>query len=279
MRHNSLPGGRAQGERLAAKRKRRRRRVRIVCCMLGIILCIGVLYGLQKPGVRISHIEVVGADPSLIAMAQEVMQGSYGWIVPRDSIFFFPESSIRARIINQREDIAAISISRKGFTGLTMKADTRVPVAPWCGLAPTEGVEEYCYLFDPNGFIYTTSATSTQTLNNFKLYAPLEGDSQEPLRATIAGADRLPGVFHFARELTSLGSPVGAVIVRGNEVHAVLASGTRIVYVLGHEQEAFTALVSAKNNLNLTDGSLDYVDLRFGAKMYIKKRGNDTVAE
>ena len=51
-----------------------------------------------------------------------------------------------------------------------------------------------------------------------------------------------------------------------------LVLGTRVTYVLGDEQNAFTALTSARDDLNLADGSLEYVDLRFDGKVYLKKK-------
>ena len=40
----------------------------------------------------------------------------------------------------------------------------------------------------------------------------------------------------------------------------------------GQEEEAYTALTSARANINLVSGALDYVDLRFPGKVYTKKR-------
>ncbi len=91
------------------------------------------------------------------------------------------------------------------------------------------------------------------------------------MRATIAGADALPTAFDFARKFVTLGSPTVSVVLRGDEVDDYLASGTRITYVLGSEQDAYTALTSARANLNLTDGSIEYIDLRFPGKVYVKK--------
>ena len=79
-------------------------------------------------------------------------------------------------------------------------------------------------------------------------------------------------MFNFARQLDTLGSPVTKVVLRDDEVDDYLASGTRITYVLGHENIAFTALVSARGNMNLADGSLEYIDLRFDGKVYLKKK-------
>jgi len=267
--HSSLPG---QGARLAMRRKSRHRRIAIALGILFLLFLGAVVYGLCQSAVRISNIQIFGADESFSAYATNAMQGRYFGIIPRDSIFFFPEAHIRADIIAAHPEIAAVSIFRNGLTSLSIKADKSIPVARWCGLAPTAGVEEYCYLFDAKGFLFAASATTTQTINPFIVYAPLVGETQEPLRATIAYSNELPSVFDFARQLSTLGSPVTHIVFRGDEIDDYLASGTRITYVIGDEQNAFTALVSARTNLNLSDGSLEYVDVRFDGKVYMKKK-------
>lgn len=280
--------------RLAERRRLRRRRILIALGVLLALLCAGIIYELNQSAVRISHVTVYGADQSLADIAAASMQGKYFGLVPRDSTFFFPDASIRAGIMAAHPDIAAVSIFHNGLTGLSIKVDERVPVAPWCGLAPTPNVEEYCYVFDAGGFIFAPHASTTVTINNFALYAPLApletpakagpgttsalsltglaGNAQEPLRATVADSEKLPDAFDFARRLGTFGSPVVRVVIRGDEVDDMLGSGTRITYVLGNEENAFTALVSARDSFNLADGSIDYVDLRFGSKVYLKQK-------
>lgn len=257
---------------LAERRRTRRRRGLVAFLILLLLLLASAVWGLGQNAVRISHIEVIGADASLSAYATDAMKGSYFGIIPRDSIFFFPEERIRADILASHNNIAAVSILRNGFTGISIKVDYRVPIARWCGLAPTPDADEYCYIFDANGYIFEAAASTTQTVNSFAVYAPLLGETEEPLRTTIANSEALPHVFDLARQLGALGSPAARVVIRADEVDDILASGTRITYVLGHEQEAYTALVSAQPDMNLSDGSIDYVDLRFGGKVYLKKK-------
>lgn len=228
--------------------------------------------------VRISDIQVFGTDKPLADHARLAMQGAYFGLIPRNSTFFLPEQSIRRTILDTHPEIAAVSIFRSGLAAISIKAEPRVAVAQWCGLSPTRGVEEYCYVFDGNGYVFAPAASSTETLNIASLYAPLEGDGLEPLRGTIAATEHLPSVFDFARQIGTLGTRVEAIVIRSDEVDDFLSSGTRLTYVLGHEQEAFTALVSAKESLNLTDGSIEYIDLRFDGKMYVKRK-NDSVPE
>lgn len=257
---------------LGTRRRHRRRRGIVIFSILVILLAAGAVYGLRQSAVRISHITVYGENAALVEYARRAMEGYYFGIVPRDSTFFFPAGSIRAAILADHPEIAAISFFRNGFTGLSLKPEDRVSIARWCGLAPIPDIDEYCYVFDANGYIFATAASTTQTANTFVLYAPLAGDASEPLRANIAHAEKIPSVFDFARQLDTLGSPVKKVVIRGDEVDDYLTSGTRITYVLGNENIAFTALVSAQDNLNLKDGSIQYIDLRFDGKVYLKRK-------
>jgi cell division septal protein FtsQ len=243
----------------------------IAFAVLFVVTCAALIYGLWQRPVRISHVVVYGADQSLAELATLEMQGSY-FGIPRDSIFFLPEASIRARIMSAHPEIAAVSIFRSGLTTLSIRVDHRVAIARWCGLAPTKGVEEYCYVFDANGYVFAAAASTTPTVNTFALYTHPVGDTLEPLRATLTNVEQLPMAFEFARKLATFGSPVVRVIMRDGEVDDDLASGTRVTYELGNEEQAYTALASARANFNLADGTVDYVDLRFPGKVYLKKK-------
>lgn len=269
----------SRGERgtgkLAMRRRRSRRRIFAALGVLFILLCVGIIYELNQDATRISHIQIFGADQSFADSARAAMRGSYFGIIPRDSTFFFPASRIRTDISAARPDIAAISIFRNGLTGLSIKVDERVPIARWCGSPPSTLATStlssgICYLFDASGFVYATTSPS-EPINPFTVYESASS-TETPIGLTLPNAEKLPAALDFARQLDTFGSPVSSVVFRGDEVDDYLKSGTRITYVLGNEQSAFTALVSARGNMNLADGSLEYVDLRFGGKVYLKKK-------
>lgn len=281
-------------ERLAARRRRAKRRFTVALALLVLILIGGVLWGLWQPGVRISKVEVVAGDPAFGTLAKQELSGKYLGILPRNSTFFPPEGAIRADILSAHPEVAAVSIYHAGLETLAIRADERTAVGQWCGLAETPAAAPYCYVFDANGYVYAAlpenNASTTaslpgylEPLNTFTLYAPLSGSAEEPLRATLADADLLPGAFDFARQLASLGSPITSLYLHpitdasstapdSVEADDTLASGTRILYVLGQEEEVYTALMSAKGQMNLSNGSLDYVDLRFSGKIYLKSK-------
>ncbi|MDB5244353.1 MAG: seg [Parcubacteria group bacterium] len=265
--------GERGSDRLRNRRRLRRRRILILVGVLFVILIGDGIYELHQPFARITQVHIFGADESLAATALSAMRGTYLGIIPRDSTLFYPEDKIREAILKGNPDIAAVSLFRNGLNGLSIRVDMRVPIARWCGRSPTQGVEEYCYIFDSSGLIYAVYASSTPTLNTFKLYAPLVGEVEEPLQATIAEAHTLPATFDFARQVGTLGSVVARIRLHDGEVDDILTNGTRISYVLGEEKAAYTALVSAQANSNLVDGSVEYIDLRFGSKVYVKRKG------
>ena len=123
-------------ERLRERRKRGRRTTLVVFCVLLLILLVLADWGLWQPQVRIAQITVVGADPALASYATSAMQGSYYGLIPRDSTFFLPERAIRAAILAEHPDLAALSLRRDGFTELTINTNERVPIGRWCGLGP-----------------------------------------------------------------------------------------------------------------------------------------------
>ena len=258
-----------------------------------VVLAVGalVMWGLWQNALRIGSVEIVQGDQSLATYATAAMRGAYAGIIPRDSTLFVPESAIRARILAEHPEIAAVSIYHTGIGAIAIRADGRTAVGRWCGSAPAPdpATAGPCYLFDPGGFVYqvlpqialaTSTATSSApagsagTLNDFVLYAALAAGAQEPLRATIASADALPAAFDFARRLASFGSAATSVYVHDGEVDDALASGSRVLYILGHESDAFTALTSARADFNLADGSVEYVDARFPGKLYVKQKAS-----
>ncbi len=264
--------------RLSARRRKKRRRARVVLIVFIFLLLCACVWGLRQNAVRISRVEIFGADQSLATTALSEMRGNYFDIVPRDSTFFFPETRIRDNILAEHPDISAVSIFRNGMTGLSISVEYRVPIARWCGSTfATSSPVGNCYLFDANGFIFsTTSADSTSspqaiaTINSFVVYGSLSGENN-PVGKTLPNAKELPAAFNFARQLSAFGSSVFSIVFRSDEVDDYLASGTRITYVLGDEQNAFTALSSARDDFNLADGSVQYIDLRFDGKIYLKK--------
>jgi hypothetical protein len=282
-RSSELRGVSALGER----RRRRRRLVRTLVVLL-FVLGLGAWgWVTWQPAVRISEVAINAGDPVLAAYASAALTGTYAGLIPRDSIFFFPARSIRSSILTEHPEIAAVSISREGLTKIAIATLPRVAIGKWCGLSPSvispdvPFDSEYCYVFDGGGYMFaplvhedisTGSTTVASTINTFSLYAPLQGETEEPLRATLAGSDALPAVFDFARQFSTRVVPVRSVVIAGDEAHFSLANGARLLYIIGEEHTAFSAVIASQEATDLADPSISYIDVRFEGKVYLKRK-------
>lgn len=262
--------------RYLARRRLRRRRIFFAAIVFLCSLLGSILFILQQNFVRISQVTISGADQSLADIATSLMRGDYLGIIPRDSIFFFPAARIRSDIIATQPTIAAVSISREGLTSLSIRVDYRAPVARWCGSGrgtTTEAIAGLpssgnCYFFDASGVLYA-SATDQKTIHPFVVFTSLPGPIL--IGSTLPHAEQLPVTFDVARKVSTYGTSVVSINIGQDEVTLTLASGTRIMYLLGIEETAVTALISARRYMNLADGSIEYIDLRFPGTVYVKK--------
>lgn len=262
----------------------RRRRILVATLSTFLILTGLVIWGLHQPAVRISNIEVFGTELPIDELAKNTMSGSYLGIIPRDSVFFFPKKELRTRIRGTYSDIAALSIFRTGLQTISLRVAKRVPIARWCpenalSAVGTSTIDtfvlEECYLFDDSGVLFATSS-DVAIVNPFIFHSPLE--QGDVLGQVVPHASELPTAFDFARQISSPGSQVTSLTLTEQEVTLNLSNGTKVIYTLGTEEAAFTTLTSAKDSIKLSDGSIDYVDLRFGSKVYLKRK-SDSVAE
>jgi hypothetical protein len=285
-KRRTAPEGPAPRRKKSLRTKReelRGRRNTTLLALSALALC-AVVYGLWQPGVRIASVTAADTpDPEAVqAIATKVLAGSH-LFVPRDSFFFYPERELRAAVLDAYPSISALTLRRTGFTSLSISASSRRSAFLWCGTPKeagereAEGVSFDCYETDAEGFVFARQAPSEgeEASSLLRVYATLDTASSTgsyPLRARVEGAQMLPDILRFARAISSLGIPLRAVAIRTDEADLYTAGGTRITYVVGQEKEAGRIAESTFASLNFMDGSIEYVDLRFGGKAYIKRR-------
>ena len=274
-RQPAVPKGKDR-EPLKNRRKRQRRRT-LTILVIVVLLCIGgVVGGLWWNGVRIQHIHAAGPDSDAMqTIAGSVLTGTYHFIIPRDSIFFFPQQEIRTAILQQYPDISAVSISRASFNTIDVSSIPREAALTWCGATyssqmDASSTQSSCYSADAQGVIFASIGTIASTSETLRLFGDLSG-TDLPLGQTIAQASYLPNALQFVKAIKSLGVPIVSLVLRGDEADLYAQSGTRITYVLGQEEVSAQTAESAFPSLNMNDGSLEYVDLRFAGKAYFKK--------
>jgi hypothetical protein len=269
------------------KDRRREEQVRTLSFIaLGVVAATGAtLYVLWLPALRITEARAAGYGNTegIEAIAKAELDGTYGGIVPKNSFFFYPERAIRASVLEAYPAISAVSVSRTDMNAIALKATPRVSAFRWCGTPDTLSARlGNCYEADVEGLVFEKAmalspelASSSVQDESLHVYANLETSSTSdtyPLKARVQGASMLPDVLRFVKAIRGFGVPVASVAIRGDEADLFVEPSTRITYVIGHEREAAKTAEAALKGLNVVDGSLEYIDLRFDGKVYLKRR-------
>ena len=271
----SPESGKGSRQSLKERRKKAKRLffVTLAVSLALLVACIFVL--LWQPFMRISTVSVSGAHAEEIRNElTPYLEGTYFFILPKNSIVFYEEQSMRERVLSLYPDVAATSITRSSLTSIAVEAIPRLESFLWCGESITLPLHA-CYSVDALGLVFKERA-DMQGTTTLKVYVPLvEGQYTEPVRGVISQSGNLPRVIDVARAFQELGPEIASLEVRDDEVDMYTPSGTRITYVVGDEEDALLLAASSFPTLNFTSGTLLYVDLRFKGKAYVRKLGEE----
>lgn len=267
-----------RAERGPSLKRRREAKRKFVSYLIGLAIVVAIaalLYVLWMPTFRVQAIAVEGTDPKgMEQVAKEALRGTHFMIVPRDSIFFINKTDIREHLTEAYPAVQAITVSATGLDSLKVETHTRASAFIWCGTAVEVPALE-CYQADAEGLVFAPASTSdrggTGSSTELRIYGSLEGAGATPLKAHVTYASALPGALQFLKTMRGLGADIASVTLRGDEIDFHTRKGTRITYVIGKESQAAALAASAFPTLDLNDGSINYVDLRFEGKVYVKR--------
>jgi hypothetical protein len=249
----------------------------MVICVLGALL-----YALWMPALRVQEVRAsTERDASAAEVAQGSLGGTYAYILPRNSIFFVPKERMRAAVLDAYPEIAAVSITRSAFSAVTIATTPRAKAFIWCGTTIEMQYPSGCFDADAEGLIFKQSTigaegATTTPQGELRIFSALDAEVAEgetPIRRHVMSATSIPDALRFIKAVRGLGAPVSALALRGDEADLWLNGPTRITYVLGREEEAAELAASVLPKLPLANGSIQYVDLRFTGKVYVKRYG------
>jgi hypothetical protein len=274
---------RAPQKPLKARRKAARKRMTAILWSILALVIASVFYVIWLPDVRVHAITVTGPDADAAqATAWHSVDGTYGFVLPKNSIFFVPTEDIRQQILAANPDIVAVSVHTSGLTTITIETLPRSTAFLWCGTSiDTPTAYGNCYAADAEGLVFAPVSSATThdvhgSSTDLRVFSTLDTElapEASPIRSHVVAASRIPDALRFVKAVRGLGVPVSSLAIHEDEADLWLNGPTRVTYVLGHEEQAAQLAAAAFPTLNLTNGSIQYVDLRFEGKVYLKRYG------
>jgi cell division septal protein FtsQ len=273
----------------ARKRERIRVILRFSALSFGVLAFFGLLtYGCHLKHLRIQNIYVQTdgslSDTALASTIQAELKGKILGILPKDSVFISQNKDLENILRDAYPRIAESEVKRAGFSTLNAKIEERTPFALWCGdVVPsvaseqttedTQTTEELwgtCYLMDETGFIYANSPIFSGNMFP-RYYGSLK--EAEPIAQQYMPALQFKEwqSFYTSLEHNDI-APQALLFVDERDIELYLSNGMRVLISRDEKPDVTLErlLTLLKSNTVDKERALEYIDLRFGTKVYVK---------
>lgn len=248
-----------------------------VLLMLAIVLLSTLVWYLTRlPFFTITTVSVSGGETisheTVRARALEVLAGSYLLLVPHRFAYLYPENGIRAAI----ESIPrahTVEVTRVSRNEINISFAEYIPYALWCA---SDSEDTPCYFLDATGYAF---APAPQLTGGAFIRHIIEGRS-ELIHEQVFTGEGMARMEQFALRLESgLSLRVKEVVHTedGDERYVLHGGGEiRISSDADMERmyESLATVLSSDEFSDLAPGNFQYIDLRFGSKIFV----NDTMA-
>jgi hypothetical protein len=271
--------------------------------VLGILFLAGGLVWLsswvtKRPAFILSTISIEGNSAvdagDIRSVVEGDMAGSYLYLFPRSNRFLFPRWKIPSDVMAVSKRIQSASLSVSGNT-LTVSIVERQPSYVWCEGAPEDpdasstssaspaGDTSDCYFVDAHGLIFSSAPVFTG--NPFFEFYGTPAPAATSTGGTLLSTSTPVGTYymdeasfmnldHFLTSLDTAGIKAHALLVNGDgTADLYLDQGDRLlINLLPDFSDELTTILTLKRETTLfsTSTALDYIDIRFGNKIYYK---------
>lgn len=271
-----------RSSRRVSKLAQRRRKELYIKSGLWFLAVVAVfiffVYVAHRPELQISDISVDGNEvvtkEEIQGVTREVLSGKYLWLFPRTNVFVYPERKLIATLHTSFQRINDIEVSIPQLGALSIVVTERSPFALWCAGSDTEteGIAP-CYFLNDEGFIFAQAPEYTGNVF-FQFYGG--GVDANPVgRWYLVDNDEFHRVNTFINAIRKLApTPISFTVLNADDAEILMEDGSRLVF--GRMQNFSELIENLKSILatdeldSVDDSVLDYIDLRFGNKVYFK---------
>ncbi len=264
----------------AENRRRRRRRLKLYSFFLLVLLIVAFIVGLLRAEqLLITKVDIDGLktidQQEVLVNLNQTLAGKYFFLFPRKNILLVSKRAIAQNLFDVWPEISSMSIKRSGWQTLAITITERQPSIIWCQN------KDNCFWADERGFVFKLADDDQSS--EFKIIGleptinrrPMSLLEFEKMMATIKAIEKVLTNYHKISWSASL-----LEFKSEGDRHVFLrpatGQGWKIIF---NRQDKPTDLAT---NLSIaintpefkedlaTGRPLDYIDLRFGNKVYYR---------
>ncbi len=256
----------------------RRRIVILTAASIGVILAVaGIVYVLRLPPLQIKELEFYGLRPLEEHLLQERvlagLAGAYAYFVPHSFYYAVDSEALARRLREEFPRLENVQIAKEFPDKLILTATERSFWGIFCA-SPQSSSTPQCVYIDPSGFAYDDAPEMEGSL-----ILDIYSDGGEAVIGKPAVDTATMELFQFLAEKTaeSAGAAITGYELRTrvpSEIRVKVADGFTVIFDRNADfTNSFRVLKRVLDDeIKEKRGQLDYIDLRFGNKVFYKLR-------
>lgn len=248
-----------------------------------VLLIAAASYAAHRPGFCLSKVELSGGvlvtEEEVSDKSLSFLSGSYLYLFPKNNVLWLPRKKLESYLKDQFKRIDTLDMQLKDFHTLQISIKERSPYAIWCDKPPaivgdlTYQDSEKCYFLDQNSTVFAEAPLFSGDAY-FKYYGLVSGD---PLgKEYISSSTEFAAISGFIDSIKALNlHPLYLVADSDSQFSIILQKGLKIYFDTKNPlEETYQNLSALLKTKPLTDSldSVDYIDLRFGNKLFYKMK-------
>jgi hypothetical protein len=242
---------------------------------MGLVIRVPSIEALQIKSIIVKGNKVLTKE-EVGKFAETALSGKYFHAFPKTNIFLYPKKTVEKGLFRAFPRIASVSADLDTERIFTISLTEREPFALWCGKEMAEvSSEDGCYYLDDKGFVFANAPHFSGNAY-FEFYGKgILPDTDPP------GHDFLPAVSYrrilkIKERLESFGvNPVKIAVLDDGSAEFTEKSGYRVRFNIDEDISSLESNMQAVFHSSswgdaVRSGSLEYLDFRFGNKVYYK---------
>lgn len=268
---------------LVLKRRRTIKKMTALFVLGFSLLLIGLVFFLRMDRFQIREVSITGTkiidEKSIRVTVNDTLAGSCLWLIPKTNTFIYSVSSLEKKMLEDYNGILTLNIHREGFQKISIEITERKPHALWCAndfkqdISSDQEIPD-CYFVDYAGLVFEKAPFFSGNV-----YFVYRGklDKESPLGAHVLDKTTFANFEKFVNSVKTLNvEVVGVLLKEAGDFDLILSSNTKVMLSqnLSYDEmyNNFSSLIKSDQFATTTLDKIDYIDMRFGNKIFFKTK-------
>lgn len=256
---------------LSRKLHRKKKRLKIVLSFFACaVLFAGVLAFFHAPFFKVKEIGIKGNNSLSIEVLRDKitghLKGSYYGVLPRGNIFLIPEKEIKKDILIGIPRVKKVQLDRKLFFGnLAVEITERQNGGILCR-------RETCSFVDEDGFVFEKAPYFSGNIYLRFFDERVSSSSDIATGENLLSSGEFKKLLEFKELALKKRVNVSEIVLKKEEIYEIhTVEGWRILMNSRRvANDFFVNLATTLDEIKDERPKLDYIDLRFGNKIFYK---------